>query len=117
MRTATSSLTMDRRRAFRVSSHAATFKITSTDRRLPRPGQAAWPRSTPSIIWRTSPNTWPRYLPPMNSALVDPSPTHDAILVIEHHSLSRRDRKLGSVEDDFGPAVANRLNRRGRGLM
>ena len=48
--TATSSRTTARRRACPACSRAATSRITSTARRSPPPGQAAWPRSTPNTI-------------------------------------------------------------------
>ena len=55
--TATSSRTTARRRTCPACSRRATCRITSTVRRSPPPGRAAWRRSTPSATSTTFPRT------------------------------------------------------------
>ena len=95
-----------------ASSRAATSRITSTARRSPPPGQAAWRRSTPSdtssttalgaVRHRSSENrnrdgdrgcygVSTSRLPTPRS--VDPAAAEHHVAVVEHDRLSRRRRR------------------------
>ena len=103
----------------RASSRAATCRITSTGRRSPRPGRAAWPRSTPSTTSTTCPSTCDGVADhgvaecECDSAARDSpfefqsnfsrsTPADDHVSVVEDDRLAGRDGDLRRVEDDLG---------------